>query len=212
MSPRPDVSEERKNQILDAAGTVFARLGFHEARMDDIVAESRLSKGALYWYFKSKDAIIGGLLERLFNHELAGLRALETADSPVHIRLRGYTQQMATTLEQTQFLSAIAFEFYAIAGRHATVRRALQHYFHTYAEVLARLIRQGIARGEFRSVDPDTTARTLIALYEGTALLWFLDPQGVRWGEQAIDGLELLLVSIRSADLSTAPPAKEVSR
>lgn len=34
MSPRPDVSEVRKNQILDAAMAVFARLGFHSARMD----------------------------------------------------------------------------------------------------------------------------------------------------------------------------------
>ncbi|HET7081061.1 MAG TPA: helix-turn-helix domain-containing protein, partial [Chloroflexia bacterium] len=57
MSPRPDVSEERKNQILDAAAAVFSRLGFHEARMDDIVRESGLSKGTLYWYFTSKDAI-----------------------------------------------------------------------------------------------------------------------------------------------------------
>jgi len=55
MSPRPDVSEERKNQILDAAGKVFARLGFQKTRMDDIVEESGLSKGTLYWYFKSKD-------------------------------------------------------------------------------------------------------------------------------------------------------------
>ena len=53
MAPRPDVSEERRNQILEAATTVFARLGFHRARMDDIVQEARLSKGALYWYFKS---------------------------------------------------------------------------------------------------------------------------------------------------------------
>src|SRR5215471_6943740 len=109
MSPRPDVSKERKNQILDAAEAVFARLGFHEARLDDIVAESRLSKGALYWYFKSKDAIITGLLERVFNHELAGLRALETADGLVSTRLLAYTRQMAAHLEQLQFLSAISF-------------------------------------------------------------------------------------------------------
>ncbi|MFN2235991.1 MAG: TetR/AcrR family transcriptional regulator, partial [Anaerolineales bacterium] len=55
MSPRPDVSEQRKDQILDAAATVFAKKGVHESRMDDIVEKSGLSKGSLYWYFKSKD-------------------------------------------------------------------------------------------------------------------------------------------------------------
>jgi AcrR family transcriptional regulator len=207
MSPRPDVSEERKNQILDAASTVFARLGFYEARMDDIVAESRLSKGALYWYFKSKDAIIAGLLERLFNHELAGLRALEGAEGPVGDRLRVYTRQTGARVEQMQFLSAIAFEFYAIAGRQAGVRRALKEYFATYEDVLTRLVRQGMARGEFRAVDPAATARTLVALYEGTALLWFIDPQRVRWGEQTLHGLDLLLAGLQPG----APPAARLA-
>ncbi|HEY6540074.1 MAG TPA: helix-turn-helix domain-containing protein, partial [Ktedonobacteraceae bacterium] len=67
MSPRPDVSEERRNQILAAASTVFARSGFHEARMDDIAEEVGLSKGALYLYYKSKDAIIAALLKFFFD-------------------------------------------------------------------------------------------------------------------------------------------------
>jgi AcrR family transcriptional regulator len=58
MSPRPDVSEERKSQILEAAIDVFARLGFHQSQMD-----AGLSKGALYLYYKSKDAIIAALLK-----------------------------------------------------------------------------------------------------------------------------------------------------
>ena len=62
LSPRPDVSDERKNQILQAATNVFSRLGFHKARMDDIVEESGLSKGTLYWYFKSKDDIVSALI------------------------------------------------------------------------------------------------------------------------------------------------------
>ena len=66
MAARRDVSAERKNQILDAAMVVFARSGFHEARMDDIVQESGLSKGTLYWYFKSKEEIITAISERLF--------------------------------------------------------------------------------------------------------------------------------------------------
>ena len=54
MTPRPDIQGERKKQILDAAMTVFAQKGFHQARMDDIVEQSGLSKGTIYWYFKSK--------------------------------------------------------------------------------------------------------------------------------------------------------------
>ena len=77
MSPRPDVSEERKNQILEAAIAVFARLGFQQARMDDIARQAGLSKGALYLYYTSKDAIITALLKYFFTQEFqatAGIR------------------------------------------------------------------------------------------------------------------------------------------
>ena len=70
MSPRPDVSEERKDQILDAASEVFAEKGLHESRMDDIVAKSGLSKGALYWYFKSKDDILISIFDRMFKENM----------------------------------------------------------------------------------------------------------------------------------------------
>ena len=61
MSPKPDVSEERTAQIITAAMQVFAQQGLEKARMDDIASESGLSKGTLYLYFKSKDAIISAI-------------------------------------------------------------------------------------------------------------------------------------------------------
>ena len=89
MAPRPDVSEERKDQILDAATDVFAEKGFNEARMDDIVEESGLSKGTLYWYFKSKDEIILSIFERIFAREFAELENLVNAEGTARGVLAG---------------------------------------------------------------------------------------------------------------------------
>ena len=66
MSPRPDVSDERKNQILNAAEQVFTKKGLDLARMDDIAEETGLSKGTLYLYFKSKEELIIAILDRIF--------------------------------------------------------------------------------------------------------------------------------------------------
>src|SRR5512146_228538 len=92
MSPRPDVSGTRKNQIIESAIAVFARRGLKDATMDDIVAESGLSKGALYWYYKSKDQIIGAIVDYFFNLELADIRALPDAPGSARERLRQFTQ------------------------------------------------------------------------------------------------------------------------
>ncbi len=48
MAPRPSATQQRTDQIVNAATKGFSRLGFNKARMDDIAGESRLSKGAVY--------------------------------------------------------------------------------------------------------------------------------------------------------------------
>src|SRR3954470_18901979 len=62
----PRVSEEhlerRRRQILDAARRCFVRKGVHETSMQDIFAESGLSAGAVYRYFKSKNEIVAANL------------------------------------------------------------------------------------------------------------------------------------------------------
>jgi len=45
---------QRKEQILDAALHVLVQNGYEQSRMDDVVKSSKLSKGAIYWYYKSK--------------------------------------------------------------------------------------------------------------------------------------------------------------
>jgi AcrR family transcriptional regulator len=200
MSPRPDVSEERKSQILEAAIAVFARLGFQQTRMDDIASQAGLSKGALYLYYKSKDAIIAALLQRLFTQEFKQLQALVESENkgPVAEQLLILTRQLASMMQWMGRLMPIAFEFYAIAGRDKVVRQFLKEYFTDYRRLLARLIQRGIERGEFRAVDAEATAITLTALYEGTALLYFVDPQGLSWPEQLEFSVRSLLEGIRS--------------
>jgi AcrR family transcriptional regulator len=198
MSPRPDVSEERKSQILEAAIAVFARLGFRTARMDDIAEQAGLSKGALYLYYKSKDAIIGALLKYFFAQEFKRLQVFVEADreEAVAEQLMTLTRQLAEAMQWMSRLMSVAFEFYAIAGRDKEVRQFLKGYFQDYRTLLARLIQRGIERGEFRAVDAETTAITLAALYEGLALLFFVDPQAARWLEQAETSVQLLMGGI----------------
>lgn len=199
MSPRPDVSEERRNQILEAALTVFARLGFQQARMDDIAQESKLSKGALYLYYKSKDAIIAALLKYFFDQEFKRLQAFVAVEyrETVYEQLMSLSRELVKAMQWMAQFMPIAFEFYAIAGRDREVRQYLKEYYALYRKELARLIQRGIERGELRAVDAQETATTLVALYEGLALLYFVDPQALQWAEQTEASVRLLLSGLQ---------------
>jgi AcrR family transcriptional regulator len=61
---KPDTQRARREHILDAALTCFARGGFHATTMQAICSEAGVSPGALYVYFDSKEALIAGLCER----------------------------------------------------------------------------------------------------------------------------------------------------
>lgn len=199
MPPRPDVSEERKNQILEAAIAVFARLGFQQTRMDDIAGQAGLSKGALYLYYKSKDAIIGALLTYFFEQEFKRLQAFVAVERQESIasQIMILSRELATAMHWMQQLMPIAFEFYAIAGRNQEVRQFLKEYYSKYADALAQLIQRGIERGEFQEIDAHATATTLVALYEGLALLYFVNPKALQWNEQIEASVRLLLTGIQ---------------
>ena len=198
MSPRPDVSEERKDQILDAASEVFVEKGVHEARMDDIVKESGLSKGTLYWYFKSKDEIVLSIFERMFSREFQELENLVDADGTAAERLLLYTESFVDDVSRMLRLMPLAYEFMAWAFRRKFVQDAFKLYVNKYMDILVPLIQQGIDAGEFRDIDPRSTAITFGAIFEGTILIWVYDKTLVDMRKHIREGVMLLLEGLKA--------------
>jgi AcrR family transcriptional regulator len=195
--PSDDLSEERQKQILEAAIAEFAQHGFHETRMEDIARASGLSKGAVYIYFKSKDAIIGALLRTLFAWELRGARNIVDGEGTATARLQALTHMFADELDRMVVAMPILMEFYAVAFRQSTVREHLGQMYEEFRAPLATLVQQGIECGEFRAVDADDVALTWIALTEGLTLLWVVNPRGIAWRERADAAVHLLLNGLR---------------
>jgi AcrR family transcriptional regulator len=194
MAPRQDVSEQRRHQIMDAAFAVFSRLGFERASMDDIAKEAGVSKGALYLYYKSKDAIIGRLLQVFFDQALKQVRSLAATEGSVTRHQMTLTHQMVREMDRMASLQPVSLQLYAVAARHAVIRQHLRAYFAEYRTVMEALIQRGIAQGEFRpDINSAEVAITLSGLLEGLALLWMIDPQATNWHEQVETSTRLLL-------------------
>lgn len=182
MSSKTDLKQERKKQILDAAETVFTRSGFNKARMDDIAAESGLSKGALYWYYKSKDEIILALMERMFVGDMQEAEDLVTAGGAAGQRLHLFFELAIREIRHFEQRMPLGYEFFSLAAHKGEVQEAIRGYYRRYQAILSKIIQQGIDSGEFIAVDPDDAATAAISLVEGMALMWFLDPEILDWG------------------------------
>lgn len=198
MSPRPNVSDERKSQILNAAEDVFTKKGFDEARMDDIADKTGLSKGALYLYFKSKDELIIAILDRIFQHEFKRLENLDLDDMKAAEAVWKLTELITKDILGLMRLIPIIYEFLALAFRNKYVQLALKKYVNRYLDILVPIIQRGIDSGELRPVDAREVAVAMSAIIEGTLLLWVYDKSIVEPEYHIRSGMKLLLEGVQA--------------
>jgi len=169
-TPQPDRVQERRQQIMQAAMSCFARKGYHKTTMDDIVAESGLSKGTLYWYFRSKDELFFSLVNSFFLEMQQDIDAIFEQDTSATDKLRSIAYEFARSYEEVAEFLNVFFEFWV----QGTLNEQLNQLFHSmlveYRGKLAGIIEEGVKAGEFKKVDADQLAVTVMAAYDG---LWF---------------------------------------
>lgn len=193
-----ELADERRTQILEAALRVFADKGLHDARMEDIATTAGISKGAVYLYYKSKDAVIESLLRSMFTLEMRGMRAMFKGDDLAGERLMRLTRAFAADFDRFIVAQPLMLEFYALAARRRSVRGFLTGALDEMRGEFAALIRQGVEQGEFRATtNPDEVAMTVIALLEGIALIMTMAPHAISWREQAEVSMQILLAGLR---------------
>src|SRR5213083_2137165 len=86
--PQRAASEETRRQILETALTLFRERGFDETTIRDIATRAGLSLGAAYYYFKSKEAIVGAYYDYTQHEHLARARKAFSDGGGLRDRLR----------------------------------------------------------------------------------------------------------------------------
>jgi AcrR family transcriptional regulator len=200
--PRPDVSDERRPQVIEAALKVFIRKGYRKVTMPDIAREAGLSIGGVYWYFKGKDEIVQAMMEDVFQKDLSALDLLIEEGSSSAQRLKSFVAAFVENYNEVQWMNSIGIEFYGESVHNPKAQAFIQNYLSRYRRALAQLIEQGIQRGEFRPVDAEDTANAILALEEGLSLLVVTDPGNIRWTKSFQIALDLMIDGLTNI----APP------
>jgi len=203
MSPKPDVSEERKDQIMNAAEEVFSQKGFSDARMDDIAEETGLSKGTLYLYYKSKDDLIIAILDRIFQREFRAFENLDFASMSAADAIWTFVETTSKDVRIMTRLLPITYEFMGLAFRNKLVQKAFKAYLNRYMDILIPIIQHGIDAGEFRPAGAKEIALAMGAILEGTLLLWVYDSSLVEPEKHLRSGMKLLLEGVLSQGANT---------
>lgn len=198
MSPRPDVSEERTKQILDAAMVVFTRHGYDKARMDDIAQEAGLSKGSLYWYFKSKKDLFLALFDASMEDMVGAMSEIGPEHGSASDRIRVLANLMREMMGGKE-LTNILTSFFLQHRHDGDVQKAINDIFQSYLDLFAAVIRDGIASGEFRDdLDAEHIAGAMAAAFDGLELQVLLLPK-LDWQTRLDQVVEVFLSGMKKA-------------
>jgi AcrR family transcriptional regulator len=163
-------AEARPAEILDAALTVFSARGFAAAKLDEVAKEAGVSKGTLYLYFESKEALFEAMaLEMMRMPVLAQLETIAKAETATD-GLRQLIQFMAKMLADPRRSALPKLIIAESAGFPELAKIWLKSVIQPVRQRLVKLIEAGIASGEFRKVDPWATTKLVIAPFLLTTL------------------------------------------
>jgi len=187
-------SEETRNQILDSAQKLFSQNGYDASGVAEICQSAGVSKGAFYHHFPSKQALFMALLERWLNGITAGLEAIRQGASDVPQTILRMTDLLPAIFQDAGGRLPLFLEYWLQASRDARVWEMTIAPYRRYQEYFASLVRDGMAEGSLREMDPDIASRVIVALALGMLLQGLLDPQGADWGQVARHGLEMFML------------------
>ena len=161
--------ERTRERLLQAAFREIYRSGFQSAGLDTILASAGVTKGALYYYFKSKRALGYAVVEEVIGPDnySTWARPLQSGKDPIDT-LIGIVQGISVRPEDVRGgcqLNNLAQE---MSPLDAGFRKRLAMVFQAWREATASALREGQTRGKVRlDVEPDDAAGLLIAMVEG---------------------------------------------
>ena len=156
-------SDARQEQLLDIAVRLFARKGYEGTSLRDIAEEARITKAALYYHFPNKEALYERIvLESMQNLVDTVSAAMARAPSPAD-RVREFMLASADFLDRSRD-SWMAGSNAFWSNSEARPRAVTVHLRDAYERLLRDSIRDAIAQGQFRPVDPAMAGRMLLSM------------------------------------------------
>jgi AcrR family transcriptional regulator len=155
-----------RDSILDAAGVLLGRFGYHKTTMDDLAREAGVARRTLYLHFRSKDEIFLERIDRVVERLLSELRAIASGPGSAEERLRRMVIERVLYRFDTVrgYVQSLDEIFQALRQPYLQRREG---YFVSESALFARVLEEGVRAGELVVDDPQETARAFIAATSG---------------------------------------------
>ena len=163
--------DQRKYQILDAALEVIVDKGYEGSSMTDIVNKSKMSKGAIYWYFKSKKEVYLALVNHWVHYYSPTLNYIVEDDQPASVQLKELFNYFITQYETDQTIFKAVAVFWSLASRDNDFKEKFDKVYSEFHGLIEKILIKGVDTKEFKNIDTKIAALSIMVNIEST--IWF---------------------------------------
>ena len=155
----------RRNEILDVTQRFIYTLGYEKMTIQNIIDELKISKGAFYHYFDSKQALLEALIERIEDEVLLIIQPIvdDASLSGLEKMNKVYSTAVRWKTEQIDFMMALLQVWYM--DDNALVReKTTSGMLRRVSPMVAQVLRQGCAEGTFSTPFPDQVGVVVLSI------------------------------------------------
>lgn len=163
----PTLAPHMREELAQYAFELFCERGINNVTLDEIAAKAGVTKGSLYWHYKSKKELILAAAAIYYRdwQQQAHAQIASCADPWEQIR-RVWRMSVALCLFD-RGRRAFSTELFSLALRDAEIRASWAQFYDTVRELYAGLIRAACNAGKLNVPDPRATSDWVLATFEG---------------------------------------------
>lgn len=192
------MSTNTREKLLDAAVEIFSKKGYHKTKMEEIANKAGVAKGTVYYNFDSKADLFAQLLIEGINmiRDRLGQELNENTDAET--KVKGLIKHSLIIFLRYDRLARIFFNELG-SGIDKKAKKLIRQVQEKYYNLISRTLAAGIAEGEFKDLNPDILAGSLIGLMGGTLSVYLeIAPEKREEGKMIINQtIEVFLSGIK---------------
>jgi AcrR family transcriptional regulator len=173
----------RKQQIEDAASTLFRERGYAATSVRDIAHALDMQGGSLYAHVASKEDMLWAIVVRAADRFNAEVGPLAASPAPASVKLKDMIRAHVGVVTTTQKDAAVFLHEWRFLSEERRLKIAARR--DDYERLFRRVIADGIDQGDFMKVDPRLTATAMLSALNGIAT-WYR-PDGELSAEDIAD-------------------------
>jgi len=165
------IKNDKKNQILDAALQIFVKKGYSETRMDDIVQESGMSKGAIYHHYSSKKDLFLELIDYWEVYCFPNILDKKYKNKSASGKLREIVKDIIVTFKKKKYVFLAELEIWSLSNHDDVVRNKTKLLYMNLLQLFSNIIQDGIEKKEFKNINVRIAALSIMTSLQG--VIWF---------------------------------------